>query len=280
MARVLAETSPDTRNRMMIAGAVVFAAIAAILLFVALQSRDSGGGSNSAVATTDVVVATRAIDANTKLTSDLLELKAVSTDQVLAGAYTNLDNVIGLPVRYPVQAGEQITSTKVGVEAIADEKDLALVLPDGQRAFSVTASEVTAVGGLLLPGNNVDVIAVFSDPNSNTPQRAVTVLQNISILAVAQEAQQPVPAASDSQATPVNGQPAQGLQGQRPSDVKRQPDARSVTLAVTPDQAQLLAALQSQDSVDIWLSLRPADDKSNVPIGETNLSQFYSLPPQ
>jgi len=262
----------------MIVAAVVFAAIAAILLFVALQSRDSGGGSNSAAATTDVVVATRAIDANTKLTGDLLELKAVSTDQVLAGAYSTIDNVIGLPVRYPVQAGEQITPTKVGVEAIADEKDLALVLPDGQRAFSVTASEVTAVGGLLLPGNNVDVIAVFSDPNSNTSQRAVTVLQNISILAVAQEAQQPVPAASDGVATP--GDPAaQGLQGQRPSDVKRQPDARSVTLAVTPDQAQLLAALQSQDNVDIWLSLRPADDKSNVPIGETNLSQYYS-PPQ
>jgi Flp pilus assembly protein CpaB len=257
----------------MVIAALVFAALAAVLVFVALQQK-SGDGGSSAVATQDVVVAKQDISVNTKLTADMVEAKALPSDQIITGAYATTQGIIGLPARYPIQSGEQITSTKLGVKAVVDEKDLALVLTGGQRAFSVTASELTAVGGLLLPGNNVDIIAVFGDPNNNTARRAVTVLQNIQILAVAQEAQQPVPAASSTQATP-NGPAAQGLQGERPSDVKRQPGARSITLAVTPDQAQLLAALQTQGNVDIWLSLRAADDTSNAPIGETNLLQFY-----
>jgi Flp pilus assembly protein CpaB len=270
MARAITGTSAERTGRLMVIAALVFAALAAILVFVALHNRGGSGGS-SAVATQDVVVAKQDISVNTKLTADMVEAKALPSNQIITGAYATTQGIIGLPARYPIQSGEQITSTKLGVKAIVDEKDMALVLTGGQRAFSVTASEVTAVGGLLLPGNNVDVIAVFGDPNNNAAKRAVTVLQNIQILSVAQEAQQPVPAASDTQATP---NAPQGLQGQRPSDVKRQPGASSITLAVTPEQAQLLAALQTQGNVNLWLSLRPAGDTSNVPIGETNLSQF------
>ena len=275
MARAIAGTSPERTSRLLIIAAVVFAALAALLVFVALQ-KGGGGKSSSVAASQDVVVAKQDIGVNTKLTPDMVEVKALPSDQVISGAYATTEGLVGLPVRYPLQKGEQITSTKIGLAAIKDEKDVSLVLPAGTRAFSVKASEVTAVGGLLLPGNTVDVIAVFDNIPGGT-KKAVTVLQNISVLSVAQEAQQPVPAASDSQATP-DGQAAQGLQGERPSDVKRQPDARSVTLAVTPDQAQLLAALQSQSGVDIWISLRPADDTSNLPLNNTNLQQFYATP--
>ena len=271
MARAVAAKSPERTGRLMMIAAVVFAALAAILVFVALQKSD--GGSSSA-ATQDVVVATQDIDVNTKVTADMIRVKALPRSDVVTGAYATTAGIIGLPARYPIQAGEQITSTKLGVKAIDEEKDLSLVLPAGKRAFSIQASEVTAVGGLLLPGNNIDLIAVFGDPRSDAPRRAVTVLQNVTILAVAQEAQQPVPAASSDQT--ASGTPtSQGLQGERPSNVKRQPGARSVTLAVTPEQAQLLAALQTQDRVDLWLSLRPADDTASAPVGETNLQQFY-----
>ncbi len=274
MARAIAGTSPERTGRLMIIAAVVFAALAAVLVFVALHQKNSGG--TAAGATQDVVVAKQDIGVNTKLTADMVEVKALPSSDIIAGGYATVQGLVGLPARYPIQSGEQITSGKLGVKAVDEEKDLSLVLTAGLRAISVNASEVTAVGGLLLPGNNVDVIAVFSDPNNAASKRAFTVLQNIPILSVAQEAQQPVPAASGSQSTPASpGQANQGLQGERPSDVKRQPDARSVTLAVTPDQAQLLAALQTQNNVNLWLSLRAADDKSSAPIGQTNLSQFY-----
>jgi len=266
--------NPERTNRLVAIGAVLFAAIAAVLLFVALQSRDGGGGSS--VSTVNAVVAAQSIDANTTLTSDMLKIDAVPANSLLDGAYASTDRVVGLPLRYPVQAGEQITASKIGVSKIKDEKDISYVLKPGQRAFAVSADEVSAVGGLLLPGNNVDVIAVFQNQDDQTGNaRAYTVLQNITVLSVAQEAQEPVPAA----ATPVAGQPGStdqsgsGITGQRPSDVKRQPGARSVTLALTPDQVQLLAALQDSD-VSIWLSMRAVDDSAGVQLPPTDLLPF------
>ena len=146
----------------MIVAAFVFAAIAAVLLFVTLRSGDGDGAATIApVAMADVVVATQDISGNTKLTEGMIEIKSLPEDQLLAGVYTAIEAAVGLPVRYPLQAGEQVTASKVGLQAIADEKDLALVLDAGMRAFALSASEVTAVGGLLLPKNFVDVVAVF-----------------------------------------------------------------------------------------------------------------------
>ena len=290
MAEVLAGTAPEGRNRAMIAAAVLFAAIAAVLLFVALQNRDGGGGTSAAV-TTEVVVAAQNIETNTKLTVDMLELAPISSDQVLSGAYSDVELATGLPLRFPLQKGEQVTRSKVGVEAIEDEKDLALVLDPGMRGFSVLASEVTGVGGLLLPGNFVDIIVVFPDGPAGLSRigefqtvqnlediKAVTLLQNVEILGVAQEAQEPVPVAP-----PEEGEEAaevgQGIRGERPDDVERRPDARSVTFAVTQTDAQLLALVQETNGI-IWLSLRPIGEADDPLPGETNLLPLLASPIQ
>lgn len=263
-----------SRNRTMIVAAFIFAAIAALLLFVTLRSSDSdGGGAIAPVAMTDVVVATQDISGNTKLTAGMIEVRSLPEDQVLVGSYTTVQAAVGLPVRYPLQFGEQVTASKVGLEAIEDEKDLALVLDSGMRAFALSASEVTAVGGLLLPKNYVDVVAVFQTDEGDI-QSVATVLENIQVLGVAQEALEPVPANVADADSAANGGGDTGIVGQRSDEVERQPRARSVTLAVTPDQVQLLAGLQSQDNVDLWLSLRPLDDDESGPQGVLSAEQF------
>jgi len=257
----------------MVIAAVVFAALAAVLVFIALRNSNDSSSSSSA-ASQDVVVATQDIGVNTKITADMVQVKSLASDQVINGAYATTAGLIGLPARYPIAQGEQVTSTKIGASKIKDEKDLSLVLPPGTRGFSIKASEVSAVGGLLLPNNSVDVIAVYDDPASGDKnnKKASTVLQNVTILSVAQVAQEPVPAASDTSATPGA---SQGISGERPSDVKAQPGAKSITLAVTPEQAQLLAALQSQDGVSLWVSLRPSDDTNSVALNDTTLQQLF-----
>ena len=264
----------ETRNRTMIVAAFVFAAIAAVLLFVTLRSGDGDGAATIApVAMADVVVATQDISGNTKLTEGMIEVKSLPEDQLLAGVYTAIEAAVGLPVRYPLQAGEQVTASKVGLQAIADEKDLALVLDAGMRAFALSASEVTAVGGLLLPKNFVDVVAVFQTDEGDI-ESIVTVLENIQVLGVAQEALEPVPANVTDADSTENGGGDTGIVGQRSDEVERQPGARSITLAVTPDQVQLLAGLQSQDNVELWLSLRPLDDEESGPQGVLSAEQF------
>ena len=274
MAQAVAGTKTGSRNRTMIVAAIFFAAIAALLLFVTLRSSDDGaGGAIAPVAMADVVVATQNISGNTKLTVEMIEVKSLPEEQMLAGVYTSVEAAVGLPVLYPVQAGEQVTTSKVGLEAIAEEKDLALVLDSGMRAFALSASEVTAVGGLLLPKNFIDVVAVFKTDEGDI-ESIVTVLENIQVLGVAQEALEPVPANLAEDDSTENSGGNTGIVGQRSAELERQPGARSVTLAVTPDQVQLLAGLQTQDNVELWLSLRPLDDDESGPQGVLSAEQF------
>ncbi len=271
-------TAPEGRNRLLIIGALVFGLITAVLLFTALQNNGGGGSSGAAfqVTTQDVLVVTRNVEANTLLTEDMLELQAVPADQVLAGSYLDAEAAIGLPLRFPLQAGEPVTEAKIGLSVIQDEGDLALILDPGMRGFAVQASEVSAVGGNLLPGNLVDVIAVFDEETFGVT-RAETVLQGIEVLAIAQEALEPIPgSALDAEAEADAGGARTGIQSQRPDEVETQPSARSVTLAVDPEQAQLLATLQSQGDVEIWLSLRPIDDtEEQEGLQSTNLTPFF-----
>ena len=276
MARaVAAGHATDQRSRLMLVAALFFAAVAAALIYVAVQDRGGTTTAGPAATTTGVVVATRDVPANTTLSADMVELRGVPSDDALAGGYASVEQLVGLPTRFPLQAGEQVTNLKVGLSVAGDEEDLSLVLPPGKRAVAVRVSEVTGVGGLLLPGNFVDVIAVFPNaPAGSTGNAAdvksVTLLQGVEVLAVAQEAQEPVPVPSDSEE-------ATGPRGQRSEDAERQPDATSATLAVTPAEAQLLALVQETGGV-IWLSLRPAGDQGVLPATESNLLPFVAPP--
>lgn len=273
MARVIAAgAEPAARSRVLVVAAVLFAAVAAALVFVALQQRtEEGQGSVGAV--TDVVVAARDLPANTRLTADMLEVRAVPAQAALTDGYASIEALVGLPTRYPLARGEQLTRLKVGVDAIQDKDDLALVLPTGKRGFAVEVTEITGVGGLLLPGNTVDVIAVF-DEGAAGIDKAVMLLQNIQVLSVGQEAQEPVPAAAGASEGAVVGEE---VRARRPEDVERQPEARTVTLAVTPAEAQLLAL--AQENGRLWLALRPFDDSEILPLGEQILPPLLAPTP-
>lgn len=271
MAQVIAWMPAERTNRLLLAAGGLFAAVAAVLVFVALQSQSDGADGDSVAATLPVVVTAQAVPANTVLTVDMLAVRALPEDAIVAGAYGQVEPLVGLPVRFPLAEGEQLTPAKVGLDVIADEDDLALVLPEGQRAVAVEVSEVTSVGGLLLPGNRVDVIAVFHESATGV-EKAVTLVQDVEVLAVAQEAQVPVPAAEEALDQDDPAAAGTGIRGRRANDAERQPDARTVTLAVTPEQAQLLALAQANST--LWLSLRPFGDRTRESVGESNLVPF------
>jgi pilus assembly protein CpaB len=139
------------------------------------------------------------------------------------------------------------------------------------RAFSVKVSEETGVGGMILPGDLVDVIAILKADTVGV-DKAVTIVQGIEVLAVAQEAQEPIPPQADTTATPA----ASGTLGERPSNVSPNPSARTVTLAVTPEQAQLLALVYTDG--EVVLSLRSFGDREPVSPPESNLMPYGALP--
>jgi len=265
-------TLTERPGRAMLLLALLFAVIAAVLVFVVLNGSGDNDGKASASATTKVVVAAHDIDARTTLKGDMLEVADIPTDSVLKGAFSSVDDLEGQVTRYPLVGGEQVVASRVGASEKGVE-GLSFVVPAGMRAFSIQVSEESAVGGLILPGDLVDVIAIF-DAGTVGVDKTVTLLQSIEVLAVAQTAQEPIPAARTT-GTPTPST-ASGTLGERPEDMKANPGARTVTLAVTQDQAQLLALVQAQG--ELALSLRFFGDKAPVAPPETNLIPFGAAP--
>ena len=195
MARIQ-ELTLARGNRGLLLLAVLSGLVAAALVFVALARNDGGDETVSpATATAKVVVAGRDIAVGSEVTADMLKVVDVPESLLVKGAFASAAPVVGEVTRVALAEGEQITPSKVG--AAAAGKGLGSVVPKGKRAVAIRVEEATAVGGLLLPGDRVDVVAAFQE--GETPVVVQTVLQDIEVLAVAQEAQRPVPVTTENE---------------------------------------------------------------------------------
>ena len=267
-----------TSGRMYLVLATGFAVLAGLLAYAAL--RDSGGSSGgTAVATLARVVASEDIPARTRITADMVEVRAIPAEAALLGSFTESGAVLGLVTRYPIAANEQIGPQKVGA-TLADaqtetlDSGLSFVIPQGFRGVAISVTESSAVGGLVVAGDHVDVIALF-DKELTGLERAVTVIQNVEVLAVAQVAQEAVPPAVEAEGDET-GAASTGL-GVRPLEPEPQPSARTVTLAVSPEDAQILALVEQ--NATLWLSLRAYDDDETPRVTDSGLLPLGVLHP-
>lgn len=101
-----------------------------------------------------------------------------------------LDSLVGAIVREPVLAGEPIQARKLvrGGEG----GYLAVVLNSGKRALGVPVTAESGAGGLILPGDRVDVIQSYETPGvDGQPPVRVTrpVVLNVRVLAIDQKTQ-------------------------------------------------------------------------------------------
>jgi pilus assembly protein CpaB len=203
------------------------------------------------VPTTPVVVAARDIPARTRITAEMLEVRPVPQDLVSAKAFTRSEDVVGKVARFPMVAREQVTAdklveTSLGVEA-SRNPPLAVQVPPGKRAVAIAASEETAAGGLVLPGDFVDVIGVFEvaiGPDGQDKRTvSVVVVQNVQVLAIGQKVTDLPPGAADLP-------PAERVNLRNVS-----PDAaaKTMTLSVSPEEALALALAAEKGSLRVAL---------------------------
>jgi pilus assembly protein CpaB len=184
----------------------------------------------------DVLVATTFIPPLSILRPDQVEKRKIPGAFVSPSAIQDLKEIEGLVALVPISAGEQILSNKFGLP----DNNLALTLPKGFRAFTLEVNEVTGVGGLLNPGDRVDVL---SHIETNQKQITATVLQDVLVLATGTKTGDLAAAPSGSNSSAASTSNAYG----------------TVTVAVTPDQAELLAFLE--DHHPLRLILRPPGDE-------------------
>ncbi len=274
MARIQ-ELTLSRSNRGLLVLAIAAGLVTAILVFVALA--DSGGGGDKtatpAAATSNVVVAQQAIPAGTEITVEMVKVVAVPDTLLVPGAFADTVPLVGEVTRYPISKGEQLSPAKIG--PLVEGEGLGYVVPPGMRAVAASVKEVTAVGGLLLPGDRVDVVAHFkikhvaglADDEYISSVRVV--LQNVEVLSVAQQNQEPLRAADTADET-GGGTAELATSGQLPEDTEELPKAATVTVALSPqDVMQLISAQET--ATQVWLTLRAFGDSAPAEIGQVDV---------
>jgi pilus assembly protein CpaB len=257
-------SSRMTTQRWVLIAGVVVGLIAAILVFVVVSQAGGSGDDGDR----SVVVAKEDIPAQSRLISDMLEVKKLPAGEVNSEAFTARSQVVNRITAQAITAGDQILPTMVSDRA---GESLAFTITPGMRAVSIEVKEAVTAGGNVQPGDRVDVVGIFAldkDADINavlavvapgqegviTPlgtdrNLTVTLLQNVTVLAVGQSL-----AKSEEETSTVVTKPE--------TDAEGRPKAKSVTLEVTPEQAQLLAL--SDEYAVLRLSVRPFGDGGPV----------------
>jgi Flp pilus assembly protein CpaB len=204
---------------------------------------------------------------------------------------------------------EQLLSTKLYLQN--DQSGLAFMVPEGMRAVSVGVTEVIGSGGMIVPGDHVDVIAVFEmkvpsqGPSAGAPKTpappitkqdkqatfspgvggaggqgepettyvATNVLEDVSVLAVAQQLEGQDTRDNTQRLAQSAGVGAKnaGPQQQLRSDPQPLPAAKTATLAVNPDDALKLVLAESHGLIRLALR-RGQDSPSSLQLAKAPMT--------
>ncbi len=161
------------------------AVLAAIVVFSALRNRESEV-QRAMAHSVEVVVAARDIPLGAKLQPDAVKLVRWARDGVPQGAFTDPQAVAGSFAKSQFVANEPVVASKL----FMGEKTsgvMPLLIPAGMRAMSVPVDEVADIAGFVEPHTRVDILVAVSGSGPGESSFSRIVLQNIEVLAVAQE---------------------------------------------------------------------------------------------
>ncbi|HUY29125.1 MAG TPA: Flp pilus assembly protein CpaB [Candidatus Binataceae bacterium] len=235
---------------------VVLAGLAAMLASVVVYSalkRREAETQQALAKNVEIVVAAYDLPLGTKIEPGELKLARWSADALPEGAYTDLHQALGSYVKSSFVSNEPIVANKL----FLGEKTagiMPLLIPFGMRAVSVPVDEVSDIAGFVLPHTRVDVLVALSGSDANNKALAKIVLQNVEVLAVAQEVE---------------------MKKDTPEVVK------VVTLLVSPQEAERLALASREGS--LRLAMRNYSDNKIVLTSGSDVAQMlraYSLEPE
>jgi len=161
------------------------ALLAAIVVFSAIRKRETEV-QRAMAQTVEVLVAANDIALGAKLEPAAVKLVRWSRDSVPMGVFTDPQAVVGSFARSQFVADEPIVASKL----FMGEKTsgvMPLLIPPGMRAMSVPVDEVADIAGFVAPHTRVDILVAVAGTGPGEPSFSRIVLQNIEVLAVAQE---------------------------------------------------------------------------------------------
>jgi Flp pilus assembly protein CpaB len=251
-------------------GLAIISGLITILLF-----RGSSGPAKEtkveAPQTRPVVVATHELLAGEIISPDSVKVVDWPVDYYpQTNVFEDMNQLVGRVVRKDVFSGQPVSEYYLAGNGSAG--GLPVVIPPGYRAITIDVTETKGVAGFIKPGDHVDILGTFNFQLPEASQKAIsarsgvllqdsfdvtqTVMQDVLVLAIAQEMYAPKETPSTG-SEPVDAAKKQAEQstGTDPTKAKI---VSSVTLAVTPEQAEKLAYADTKGQ--LRLTLRPEND--------------------
>ncbi len=199
--------------------ALLFAAIGGTVAYVALQTPSAAAATEER---RPLVSAVQPIAAGERITRRALRVEAMPEGSLPRGAVASIEEVEGKYATLQIVAGEPLLTAKLS--DTPPGSGLAALVPPDRLAISIAVNDVISTGGLLAPGDRVDVLGVIS---KDAGAAAEVVLRDVPVLAVAGT---------------LLGAEAEKARGKSTVENPRSLNA-TVTLAVTIDEARRLVQM-------------------------------------
>jgi pilus assembly protein CpaB len=229
--------------------AIAMLVMALILGLAAAVYAASWVSQRGNIAATKVVVAAVDIELGSKINPQMLTTTSWPSESVPPGAFTDPAQLQDRVVKSGLLRGEAVVDRKLSPAGTMG--GLSAVIAEGKRAMTVRVNDVVGVAGFALPGNYVDVMVnAQQERGKGEPinQVSMTVLENVLVLAVAQEANR-----DDSKPKVVS----------------------AVTLELAPTDAEKLDLARSVGTLS--LVLRNQLDKRTVATAGVTKSQLFGV---
>lgn len=243
-------------NRRVLAAvaALLLAAVGTALLIIYVQTAEERALAGEELV--DVLVLEEAVAAGTDASAltELVREEQVPVKVQASGSVASLDALAGLVAAVDLLPGEQLVSTRFvepAVFAQIEEVDI----PEGLQVITVPLDPARAVGGQIVPGDTVGVVASFEqaevpdeeDPTETTPFQDTSGLILHKILVTNVQGEQTPAQPDEEPARDRGGQP-------RPPGP---PAQLLVSLAMDAPSAERVAFAAEHGTV--WLTLQPED---------------------
>lgn len=184
-----------------------------------------------------VVVATVEIPFGQMVEAQHVSLVRMPKGTVPDDAFDSVDKAVGKIATFGMLRGDILRAARLAEHL--GGSTLASLIEKDKRAVTVRVDDVVGVGGFLLPGNRVDVLATKKTDGAGNTAKAETILEDLRVLAVDQTA----------------------------STDKTQPVVvRAVTLEMTPEEAEKLVKAKTEGQLQLALRNPLDNQKKPLPV--------------
>jgi pilus assembly protein CpaB len=224
-----------------LAAALILGLVSACMVVKLMHAKPPQAASGPALSR--VVTAGRDVTAGELLDQDALSVGQIVTSSAPGTTFSDPAELVGRVVIVPLVRGQAIVESLLAPKGSA--AGLQAIIPQGMRAVTIDVNEVSGVAGYVTPGCRVDLLqSVRDDSTSQVIGRCL--VQNVEVTAV----------------------------GTRGATADSQP-AHSVTLLVTPRQAQLIELASTNGHAR--LVLRGSTDHKTDQLSPVTMSDITGI---